>query len=169
MGVMFTSKQTAKLAGIGHSTVRHYALEWAEYLSASATPPAGEVRHFTDEDVAVFRTIRVMRDRGATTEQIIAALDAGDRYEPLDEPPEPPEPKQEGQTEDDRSLAPLELFERILEPFQERIDKLESRLDTEQEARLDAEKRAAAAEALAFRIHGWQFWKPKRPETNTDD
>jgi len=162
---MTTTKQAANRAGIGVSTVRHYAREWSDYLSPSATPEAGETRQYTEDDIAVFRTIKTLRDQGANTEDIKAALDAGDRYEPLTPPPtEADIPQEANQAENrpDRALATVELLERFVKPYQDRIDALEAKLDQAQEARISAETEAARLagklEAIENRRPWWKFW-----------
>jgi len=162
---MYTTKKAAQLAGIGRSTVPHYAREWADYLGEAAQVQ-GKTRYFSDDDIAVFRTVKVLRDQNTPTEEIRAFLDDGNRAEPLESPPEPPETPPDNETDETRALAPIELFERILEPFQDRIDTLENDVKAERAARVNAEKRAerlAGRLDAIYRRHPWQFWKPERP------
>ena len=44
------------LFDISHQTVRRWTDEFESYLSTNATPPSGQMRLFTDDDVRVFAT-----------------------------------------------------------------------------------------------------------------
>lgn len=150
---MLTTKQISQLSGVGYSTVRHYAIEWADFLSPSATPEPGATRYFTEEDLAVFKTIKALRDQGAETDQIREVLESGDRYELPDLPPEASDLPQEPFSEPANALAPLGALERLFSPWedqlrvwQDRVSELEARLQKEQKARARAEAKAHRAE-----------------------
>src|SRR5688572_10873798 len=59
-GGMYTPIQVARLANIHDNTVRKWAGEYADLLSAQTTGR----RLFTDEDVEVFRAIAALRKSG---------------------------------------------------------------------------------------------------------
>jgi DNA-binding transcriptional MerR regulator len=129
---LYTTKQTADAAGTSSSSIRNYTRAWAEFLSPGANPPAGEQRQYTPEDVAVMATIAALRSRMATAEQIRDALESGER---LELPPEP-EPEE----------APAESPNALM-LYVQRVNSLENRVDTLTDRLIDAESRAARAEA----------------------
>lgn len=146
----------AKELGVSPQTIRSWAAEFADYLSAAATPPKGQPRHFNDDDAAALALVAEMRSRLAGYEAIHAALAAGDRAE---WPPRPPEAPQYDDTagQSDSALvtrltATVARFEGKLEATEGERDHLRVQLADEQAARLDAEKRAAGAEAKLSQI-----------------
>jgi DNA-binding transcriptional MerR regulator len=60
-------------------TIRAWAEEFVRYLSPTANPGKGRGRSFTLEDMQVLSLVAEMKDRGATYEDIHAALQAGQR------------------------------------------------------------------------------------------
>ena len=71
----FSPKAAAAAAGIGGSTIRVWARDYGEFLSAGANPAAGEARTFTEADIAVLQVIRDIRQREAlTTIQVVERL-----------------------------------------------------------------------------------------------
>lgn len=57
----------AELLGVSTSTLRRWAQDFAEHLSASASPDAGSRRRFTTRDIAVLRHAKALLDaRNAT-------------------------------------------------------------------------------------------------------
>lgn len=133
---MYTPSQVARALGTTGTTIRSYAAEFAEFLSPSATPPAGKPRQFTDDDLAVLRTVYVMRRQLAPSEAILEALRGGVRLEPA----------APAGAEDTQAEAATGAFSTALALFESRLDKAESRLEEERAARLAAELRAVAAE-----------------------
>ena len=143
----FTVTQSARAAGISASTVRLWAKEYAEYLSPGARPGKGEQRLFAPDDIAIFKTVRAIRESGGNTDQIIAALDAGERLETTQETPQDV-PGQASGTQ--TALLPMELIQAIVTPYKQqieantaRIERLEGELAHERAARLEAEKEAS--------------------------
>lgn len=133
---MFTVSQVAKHLGTTGTTIRNYAGEFSEFLSPAATPGPGKPRQFDEDDLAVLSTVAVLRGQLASPEAIVAALRAGQRLEPA----RPAAP------EDAHDIAAVDAFTLTLQVFESRLDKAESRLDEERQARLAAELRAVAAE-----------------------
>lgn len=133
---MFTPSQVARHLGTSGTTVRSYALEFSEFLSPSATPPPGKPRQFTEGDVSILETVYIMRGQLAPPETIVDALRAGQRLE-LDRPPA---------SDDAPSEVVTGAFSTALTLLESRLDKAESRLESERDARLAAELRAVAAE-----------------------
>lgn len=101
-----------------------------------ATPPAGEPRQFSDDDLAVLSTVFVMRGQLATPAAIVAALRDGQRFEPT----------RAAGPEDAPAVDAPAAFTTALQVLESRLNKLEDRLEIERDARIDAEKRATAAE-----------------------
>lgn len=77
----YTTKDIASLFSVSQETVKNWSREFAVYLSATATPPAGTKRVFTDEDTAVFALIADYKSRGLTYTDAHIALQAGQRGE----------------------------------------------------------------------------------------
>lgn len=133
---VYTVSQVAKYLDTSGTTIRNYAAEFAEFLSPTATPPAGEPRQFSDDDLAVLSTVFVMRGQLATPAAIVAALRDGQRLEPA---------RAAGPDDAPAVDAPA-AFTTALQVLESRLNKLEDRLEIERDARIDAEKRATAAE-----------------------
>jgi len=133
---VYTVSQVARHLHTSGTTIRNYAAEFAEFLSPSATPPAGKPRRFTEEDLAVLSTVFVMRGQLAPPAAIIAALHDGQRLEPTTP----------ASTDDTSDIDAPAAFTTALQVLESRLNKLEDRLEIERDARIDAEKRATAAE-----------------------
>ena len=90
----FSPKAAAQVVGIGASTVRNWAGEYAEFLSPTANPGDGQPRSFTESDLAVLQVVKELRTREAlTAEQVLhrlRELPAGDLQQPYIEAPEQP-------------------------------------------------------------------------------
>ncbi|MBA3531440.1 MAG: MerR family transcriptional regulator [Ardenticatenales bacterium] len=145
---MATVGSLAHQLNISPQTVRTWTEEFAAFLSPSAVPPRGQPRHFTADDVRVIALIARMRQRLAGYEEIHEALAAGERAElPTGEAETDP---REGAPGDGALLTRLSAtvarYEGELGAVREERDYLRKRLETEQEARLAAERRAVEAE-----------------------
>ena len=75
------------LFGISHQTVRRWTEEFEQYLSTNATPPEGQMRLFTEDDLKVLALVADIKNRGGTYEDAHTMLRAGDRGEIPDAPP----------------------------------------------------------------------------------
>ena len=149
----YTVKQTATAAGVSPSTIRLWAREYSGYLSPGATPERGVQRQFIDDDIAVFRTVKAMRDNLATSDQIIESLDAGERLESPHQPGQDKPGGTDGERMGSNALLPLELLQAIVTPYKQQIEGYEARLQRlendlaqERAARLQAEINAARLE-----------------------
>jgi DNA-binding transcriptional MerR regulator len=80
----YTTQHLAVMFGRSKATIRNWAIEFAGYLSPTATPEEGKIRFFTADDLAVFSLIADYKDREQTYEQIHLALKSGARGEPPD-------------------------------------------------------------------------------------
>ena len=75
----YTTQHLAVMFGRSKATIRNWAIEFAEYLSPTATPQEGKIRFFTAEDISVFSLVADYKDREQTYEQIHLALKSGTR------------------------------------------------------------------------------------------
>lgn len=149
----YTVTQTARAANVSPSTVRLWAREYNGYLSPGATPDKGTQRLFTEGDIAVFKTVKALRDSNASGEQIIAALDEGERLETLPQQGQDDTGSEKGEPGYSTAILPSELLQAIVTPYRQaiqaheaRIERLENELQAEREARLQAEINAARLE-----------------------
>lgn len=141
---MYTTKQVCDYLGISNTTLRAaWVPEFASYLSDHATPPKGQERRFTAEDVAVLYTVAALRERAVEFPDIHIKLAAGERIEPEAGDRPAPAPDDSSQA----AAVTVAAFTSALTAYENRIDKLEARLEEAQSARLAAEIRAAKAEA----------------------
>lgn len=76
---MYTIRDVATLYGITPENARQWAIEFATYLSPTATPSDRQKRVFTDEDMAVFDLIAKGKKAKRTFEDLHIALQAGQR------------------------------------------------------------------------------------------
>src|SRR5215207_5854428 len=77
----YTNKHARDLFGISHVTVQAWAQNYAEFLSAGATPPAGGTRVFDDSDLEVLSLVAEHKRRKISHEETVLALRAGQRGE----------------------------------------------------------------------------------------
>jgi len=168
---MYTVAQAARSANVSGTTIRNWSRMYADYLSLSANPPAGTPREFTADDLAVFSTIAVLRDQLQETEAIRAALDAGQRLEPLHPPPheQPPAGDADQAATGQAAAAAAAAASTAIEIYRDRVNVLERRADQLADRLIEAEARAAAAErelqilrelhAAADPGHKMTFWE----------
>jgi DNA-binding transcriptional MerR regulator len=143
---MYNVTQAARHAGVSGTTIRGWTREYSEYLSSTANPPAGQPRQFVEDDLRVFATVATLRAQLVTTEDIRAALDAGQRIEPMP-PPEVERASQADQADPGQaSAAAAAAAATAIDIYRDRVNKLEARADALADRLIDAEARAAAAE-----------------------
>jgi len=140
---MITVKTAADEMGVTTTTMRRWGTELADFLSTHANPPKGGARSYSDEDIVILRTVAVLRSQRQPFDEIRTRIAAGERLEPVpQEPPDTPESPTEGADSDEgdgsMALAPADLLERFM-----------IQLESANEARVDAEIRAASAETRA--------------------
>lgn len=153
---MYTPKQVADSLNLSSTTIRIYSAKWADYLSPAANPEAGQPRQYSEEDLAVLTTIAALRDNQATAAHIRAALDAGERLEPVrpvKEPPPADRADNDQQAADQtRAAAAVAAAEKAVMIYQDRVNQLEARTDHLADRLIDAESRAAAAAAALTQL-----------------
>ena len=146
---MYNVTQAARYAGVSGTTIRGWAREYSDYLSPTANPPAGQARQFIEDDLQVFATVATLRAQLVTTEDRRAALDAGQRLEPV----RPLEDERAGQADQAAAdpgqasaAAAAAAASTAIEIYRDRVNVLEARADQLADRLIEAEKRAAAAE-----------------------
>lgn len=145
---MYTPKQVADSLNLSSTTIRIYSAKWADYLSPAANPEAGQPRQYSEEDLAVLTTIAALRDNQATAAHIRAALDAGQRLEPVRPVKEPPPADQAADNDQQAAdhAADRAAAETAITIYRDRVTTLEARADQLADRLIAAESRAAAAE-----------------------
>ena len=150
---MYTVTQAARSANVSTTSIRNWAKLYADFLSPSANPPAGTPREFTAADLSVFTTVAVMRAQLVEPEAISAALDAGERLEPMRPPFEEPFTDRAGQADQSAAdpgqasaAAAAAAASTAIDIYRDRVNQLEARADNLADRLIEAEKRAAAAE-----------------------
>ena len=145
----YSVTQASRLSGVSKSGIRLYCRDWEDYLSESANPPRGTARRFTQEDIAVFRTIKTLRDEGYTTDQIQEELEAGERYEPNYEEITTEEPHEATQARNeplDAAHMALELIKGQVDALTNERDYLREQLENERVGRLENERKLSSVE-----------------------
>lgn len=173
---MQTVSKLATQFGTSKNTIRVWTAEFSEYLSPTAQPPKGQPRRYTDDDLRVLALVAYMRSDAVPYDDIRSALASGQRAEPFDQGETDDETgsdsAQNQRESDEQPQMAIDLFRDMLGSYTDRINTLEAKLDTERDARLSAEKRAAAAEAALAVLEAqaqataagqgrrwWEFWK----------
>jgi len=166
---MYKVKKASTIAGISPSAVRQWGKELESVLDDPANPKEpGAVRRYSEEDVIKLHTAKILRAEGQGWNEVIEAIESGDRLLPE------PEIEPESPAKKDSALIAADDWDRMTKPFRDHVATLEAqldisqaKLDDERQARLSAEVEAARAagqlEAI-YRRHWWQVWRPERPE-----
>ena len=143
---MANVSEIAKRHNVSKNTVRGWAREFGDYLSASANPPKGKQRTFTDRDEKILAFIGYLRAQSVGYEDIQERLSVGE-FEQIDLTEYQP-----GQ--DIGPVVPVEVVDRLSRQYQSQIENLEnernylrSQLSETEKKWVDAERRAATAEA----------------------
>ena len=146
----YKTSQAADMAGISPTTVRVYTAAFGDFLSPQATPPKGQTRIYNDADIVILATIKDLKDQQKDDNTIAAALADGERvdFQKASREQEQDQDNDAGQRSEivTRLTATVAKFEGELTATKEERDYLRDQLEEEREARLDAEKRATAAE-----------------------
>lgn len=146
---MYTVSQVARALDLSGTTVRNYTTAYADFLSPAANPGPGQPRLYTDEDTAVLATVAALRSRQATADQVRAALEEGQRLEPVRPPVEDSHAPAAEDDQPDQSAAGqarAAATETALTLYRDRVTALETRADQLADRLIEAEARAAAAE-----------------------
>lgn len=79
MNPLYNARQIASLYGISRETVRVWSEEFSRYLSPLAKPGRNKPRLFTREDLAVLSLVAELKQENMSVEDIIGALENGQR------------------------------------------------------------------------------------------
>ncbi len=79
MSETFSTKQLFSVFNVSHQTIKNWSRDYADFLSPTARPDQNRKRVFTEDDVRVFDLARRMKKQGKFTEDIVAAMGAGER------------------------------------------------------------------------------------------
>jgi DNA-binding transcriptional MerR regulator len=134
----FQSKHVATIFDLPAATLRSWAVEFAPYLSPTATPGDNRHRYFTEDDLSVFALVKQMKADGMLFADIHASLQAGQRGEL------PPLPSDEllDVAASESGLALFNQFELLVN----KVQQLEQRIEQRQTEEIDGLK-AELAEA----------------------
>jgi len=157
---MATISDFTKAYDVQPNTIRQWSKTFGDFLAPGANPPKGEIRNYSNEDAQVIALIATMRQDRASYETIRAALASGIREQ---WPPPSPKTDQDAPGQQDKALALINQLtvkasslEGELGAIKGERDHLREQLETERDARLAAEIRAAAAEAqIESKRIGW--------------
>jgi DNA-binding transcriptional MerR regulator len=96
----FTTTQAASQLQTTASTIRNYCRDkrFTPYLSAGATPQAGQTRRLSDSDLQAIRFIRSQEAAGAPLDEIAQRLAAGEHKDVAYTPEQPQEEAQPANT-----------------------------------------------------------------------
>lgn len=118
---MLTVSDVAGRLGISAGTVRNYTSQFADHLSPEATPPPGQPRRFTDEDLRVMATAKSLLAEGLTYDQVRERLAEGVHLVEEVEVPPTPEPEPE-RTE--TALVPVATLQLYVQPYVRERDRV---------------------------------------------
>ena len=150
---MYKVGEVAKLFGVNDQTIRVWCKQFADYLSAGATPEKGAARDFADDDLRVFRYVQYALSRGHSYDEVWSQLREGNALKSFGEVFEGDTPAAQGTGQGGAIVNAHDLLEqyavtvgRLGEVVQER-DYLRGALHEEREAHNMTRERAARAEA----------------------
>ena len=150
---MISPSELTRIFQVSRNTLKNWGASYSDFLSDYANPAAaGTAREYTVDDARVFSLVAAMRKENALHEEILAALRAGERgLWPLSPPPRQETPEEAANTMQlvTQLTARASSLEGQLSATTKERDRLLSELETVRAAALDAEIRAAAAEAEA--------------------
>ena len=175
MAAMYKVKQLSRITKIPPTSVRGWGRQLEGLLSDQANPPVGGTRLYSDDDLVVFHTAKVLRDEGYDWPATLKALESGERI--LPNPKSPPE----SDRVPDSALITADYLEQFTKPLRDHVATLEAQLklsqaqtvdaqgqlDSEREARLASEIKSARASGqlqVLYRRHWYQFWRVEKPQ-----
>jgi DNA-binding transcriptional MerR regulator len=155
------SGNLAKRLEVSPATIRSWADEYSDHLSAQAAPDAtGAARKFDDRDQVIMATVADGRNQGLNHEQIHELLNAGKTVEELPELPT----EEEEQARADIELVPITELKRALDlarTYETERDRLQVERDKALEESNRLRDEIARLEREAGRLEGRQpvtFW-----------
>jgi len=177
----YSVSQVARIVGIAPNTVR----DWTGKFEIEAQADEDAERRYTPADVALLRTVKILRDQGEPMKRIKPRIAAGERLEPPDPPPDAPElPQNEPINATaliSQAQAEVARYRGKVEAVEDERDRLVVQLAEVRTAHLAEVERRAAAEAkleqieqkaiisVVHSLHNqpppdqpatwWQFWR----------
>jgi len=174
--VTFSVTHVAKAIDKTPQTVRDWTARYSGYLSEYSQVETGEERRYTQEDMAILKTVARLSNAGQKHKAIIPMIAGGSILIGPDEPKSKPDEPKTAPEAKTSALAPADILERFVVRYEARIDDLEIKLEESAEAVRRAEDARRQAEVKAARLTGqldtlyrqrwYQFWKPRRPDTD---
>lgn len=163
----FQPSTAAKMIGASVASVRAYANRFGDFLSPSATPPPGQGRLFTEEDLKVLRFVKTSTDGGATLDEVRKRLQAGE-VEGFDwSPDEVAQVEAQEAAQTQTALAIPQVFAQFFTQLQEarRVEALEARQrEADLVARLlEAERKIGQLEGQLEAVKKTVEESPPRP------
>ena len=112
---VYTVAEAAAASGISPTQVRNWVSQFADHLSPSANPPAGQARQLSPTDVATLQRVAELRAAGVAYADIPAQLpdQAADLMPSIEIQPAPT-----AQNALESTIAPVELISAIEGRFQ---------------------------------------------------
>jgi len=160
---LYRPAQAATLAGITLTSLREYTTAYAPFFSDYATPPPGEPRLFTPEDIRLLAFIADHTRRGAGREEVIQRLASGGLKDFDWWLPEPEQSKGQQVT----ALVPVPQLQVIAEAFFQQVEAARAR-EEELQTRLTLVERrisqledelAALRQQISAKSTGiWKRW-----------
>lgn len=144
---MYTIRDVAALHSITTESARQWAIEFAPYLSPTASPGDGQKRAFTDEDMEVFDLVAKLKKAKRTYEDIHAALRSGQRGVAPQLPPSDIQALAlvEGER---RLVAQVDRLTGLLADRTQQLDQLKAELEAAKKAQLEAAQLKAQVDYL---------------------
>lgn len=143
-----TVSDIAERCDVSPQTVRTWCDTFNEWLSPSATPPAGEVRTFTSDDLRVLDLVADMRVKRIGYEDIKTTLASGERATAADSVSTEGGATGEAEGEQGRALALAMRYEAQIAFRDGQISQLQQSEEQLREALTEAQRRATRAETL---------------------
>ena len=125
----YTVTQASEYLRVSASTVRVWTKEFGDYLSEVATVKKGRERRYTKDDLAALETVAVLRNGHQPYDDIRERLEDGERLELpaiVENAPQLPPRSEQTQT---TALAPMDLLERVIKPYEDQIELLTNERD----------------------------------------
>lgn len=132
-----------------NNTLRGWAEEFGEFLSASANAAPGQPRRFTERDIQILTAVRDYRANHYSYDEIRERLRAGEHDVTPPRPPEPAPAHAGPFVENGQALVPMAQVEHMLAPLAASVEEWR-RLAEQYRGRLEA--REERIEALEQRI-----------------
>ena len=112
MRATYSTKEASDITGASTATIRTYTTAYARYLSTEATPDPGKQRRFTAADLKLIAFAYQLGEReGATREQVLDRLAAGELDTYAWQPPEEPTSAAQSAVAPDSALVPYERLQ----------------------------------------------------------